>query len=223
MNDTKIKLIRKLPEGDSLLILWIGLLCLGMKSGRAGMLEIGEGIPFTDEALSVELDIPVNTVRLGLKTFVSFKMIEMWGTGETFIINFEKHQELQRIEKAKEISRESSRKYREKLLIGDGHVTVGDGTDVTESDDTDKEEDKEKEEEKEKDNKRFKKPTIEEIGTYCLERKNNIDPEVFFHHYESKDWMIGKNKMKKWKSAIVTWEKKNQKKQEPKMYATYED
>lgn len=67
----------------------------------------------------------------------------------------------------------------------------------------------------------FKKPTIEEIKNYCLERKNNIDPESFFHFYESKDWKIGKNKMKNWKSAMITWEKKNKPAQEEKpMYAT---
>lgn len=56
---------------------------------------------------------------------------------------------------------------------------------------------------------KFIKPTIEEIKAFCIERKNNIDPESFFNFYESKDWMIGKNKMKKWKSAIITWEKGN--------------
>lgn len=56
---------------------------------------------------------------------------------------------------------------------------------------------------------KFIKPNIEEIKSFCLERKNNIDAEAFFNFYESKDWMIGKNKMKKWKSAIITWEKGN--------------
>lgn len=55
----------------------------------------------------------------------------------------------------------------------------------------------------------FIKPTVEEIKTYCLERKNNIDPESFYHFYESKDWKVGQNKMKNWKSAIITWEKKD--------------
>lgn len=54
---------------------------------------------------------------------------------------------------------------------------------------------------------RFKKPTIDQINEYCLERKNKVDPEYFFDYYESKGWMIGKNKMKCWKSAIRTWER----------------
>jgi hypothetical protein len=55
--------------------------------------------------------------------------------------------------------------------------------------------------------KKFKPPTVEEVRAYCLERKNGIDPERFIAFYESKGWMIGKNKMKSWKSAVITWEK----------------
>ena len=58
----------------------------------------------------------------------------------------------------------------------------------------------------------FKKPTISDISKYCIERKNNIDAEGFFSFYESKDWMVGKNKMKNWKQAIITWEKNQYKK-----------
>jgi len=56
-----------------------------------------------------------------------------------------------------------------------------------------------------------KKPSIEEIKQYCLERNNGIDAEQFYHFYESKDWKIGKEKMKSWKSCIITWEKRKQK------------
>ena len=36
---------------------------------------------------------------------------------------------------------------------------------------------------------------------------SKVDAEAFVAFYESKGWMVGKNKMKSWKSAIVTWEK----------------
>ena len=58
-----------------------------------------------------------------------------------------------------------------------------------------------------KDILRFKKPTLEEVKKYCLERGNNIDAERFIDSNEAKGWMIGKNKMKDWKAAIRTWEK----------------
>jgi hypothetical protein len=59
----------------------------------------------------------------------------------------------------------------------------------------------------EKKEKIFKKPTIEEIGNYCREKGYSIDPETFWYFYESKGWMIGKNKMKDWKAACRTWQR----------------
>jgi hypothetical protein len=54
---------------------------------------------------------------------------------------------------------------------------------------------------------KFSIPTIEQVSEYCRERNNEIDPERFVDFYTSKNWMIGKNKMKDWKAAIRTWEK----------------
>ena len=59
---------------------------------------------------------------------------------------------------------------------------------------------------------RFKKPALVEVKDYCLERNNNIDAEAFIDFYESKNFMIGKNKMKDWKAAVRTWEKREYKK-----------
>ena len=55
-----------------------------------------------------------------------------------------------------------------------------------------------------------KKPSIEEIKQYCLDRNNGIDAEQFFDFYESKNWYVGKNKMKNWQAAVRTWEKRKQ-------------
>ena len=61
----------------------------------------------------------------------------------------------------------------------------------------------------------FKKPSIEEIKEYCVERQNGISAESFYDFYESKNWYIGKNKMKDWKAAVRTWER-NRKAETPK-------
>ena len=55
----------------------------------------------------------------------------------------------------------------------------------------------------------FKKPTIEEVEEYCRERNNGIDGSRFVNFYESKNWMVGKNKMVDWKACVRTWEKRN--------------
>ncbi len=127
MNDSKIKIIRKMPDGEKMIVLWIGILCLGMQSGRPGILEIGDGIPFTPETLSTELDISVNTIKLGLETFSKLKMIEFFDNQTIYITNFEKHQELDRIELAREKIRlrvESHRKRKKISYNGKEHVTV---------------------------------------------------------------------------------------------------
>lgn len=59
----------------------------------------------------------------------------------------------------------------------------------------------------EKVKRNFSPPTLQDIREYCIERNNNVDPETFFDFYESKGWMVGKNKMKDWKAAVRTWEK----------------
>jgi hypothetical protein len=54
----------------------------------------------------------------------------------------------------------------------------------------------------------FRKPSLEEVSVYCLERNKGIDPEAWINHYTSNGWMVGKNKMKDWKAAVRTWEAK---------------
>lgn len=52
----------------------------------------------------------------------------------------------------------------------------------------------------------FKKPTLDEVGEYCQQRKNGIDPKAFYDHYESNGWKVGRSPMKNWQSAVRTWE-----------------
>lgn len=73
--------------------------------------------------------------------------------------------------------------------------------------------------------KRFYPPTLDEVKQYCEERNNNIDPMAFIDFYSSKGWMIGKNRMKDWKAAVRTWERKRkeQSKAESSVYDEWRD
>ena len=55
--------------------------------------------------------------------------------------------------------------------------------------------------------KRFAKPTLEDVQAYCLERGNNVDAEKWFNYYSANGWKVGKNPMKDWKAAVRTWER----------------
>ena len=59
-------------------------------------------------------------------------------------------------------------------------------------------------------NRKFKKPTVDEVADYVATRQVKIDPEHFVNHYDGVGWMRGKTKMKCWKATVRTWEK-NQK------------
>lgn len=76
----------------------------------------------------------------------------------------------------------------------------------------DMEKEMEKDEEskgKGKEIKRFVPPTMEEVQEYCNQRGNGIDAQHFVDFYETRGWMVGKNKMKEWRAAVRTWEQRN--------------
>jgi hypothetical protein len=56
-------------------------------------------------------------------------------------------------------------------------------------------------------NGRFTPPTVEQVREYCGARHNDVDPIKFHAHYSSNGWRVGKNPMKNWRAAIVTWER----------------
>lgn len=62
---------------------------------------------------------------------------------------------------------------------------------------------------------RFCPPTLEEVQSYVLEKGIEIDAERFVAYYDSNGWMVGRNKMKSWKSAIITWKKNEEKYDQP--------
>jgi len=73
-----------------------------------------------------------------------------------------------------------------------------------------------------KQGKKFIPPTINDVKTYCLERKNSVDAVKFINHYQSNGWMVGKNKMKDWKAAVRTWEGNSYSKPQTTSNPTYE-
>lgn len=56
--------------------------------------------------------------------------------------------------------------------------------------------------------KKFIPPTLKQVIDYCNERNNTVDAERFIDFYSAKGWYIGKNKMKNWKAAVRTWERR---------------
>ena len=57
---------------------------------------------------------------------------------------------------------------------------------------------------------RFTPPTLQEVENYIKEKGYSIDAEAFIAFYDSNGWLVGKNKMKSWKSAVTTWAKREE-------------
>lgn len=225
-DDEKMLMIESLPDRDGIIVIWFKLLCLAGKQNNSGVFMFNDRIPYTDEMLSTIFRRPLNTVRLALKTFEEYGMIEIVNNTIT-IPKWEKHQQLDSLELAREQTRKRVEKYREKQKELTCNVTgnVTECVTVTQcnADRIDKDkirldidyiygDDKssltpptiEKPVEK---LKRFIKPTVEEVRSYCNERKNCVNAEKFVDYYESNGWKVGKNPMKDWKAAVRTWEK----------------
>lgn len=59
-----------------------------------------------------------------------------------------------------------------------------------------------------KERKTMERPTLDEVRAKIMEKGYSVDAEAFWNYYESNGWKVGKNPMKKWESALVTWQKK---------------
>ena len=92
-DDEKILFIEQLPEADSIIVIWFKLLTLAGKINNGGVMLFRDNIPYTDEMLATIFRRPINTVRLALKTFEKFGMVEIINNAIT-IPNWSKHQSL---------------------------------------------------------------------------------------------------------------------------------
>ena len=92
--DEKIKLIQSMPEGDTILVVWIRLIALAEKCNAGGLIRLAEDCPYTDEMLAVIFNKPLQTVRLALTTFERFRMIENT-LGGICIANFDSNQSVE--------------------------------------------------------------------------------------------------------------------------------
>lgn len=220
-NDEKVLLIENMPDADSIIVIWFKLLCMAGKQNNSGVFMLNDKIAYTDEMLATIFRRPLNTVRLALKTFENFGMIEIVDNVVT-IPNWEKHQSLDALEKAREKNRKKVAAYREKqklLAAGDcngySNVTVTECNqterDIEREIDIDTEEEK-KEIKKSKTHSRFTQPTLDEVKAYCIERGNKVDAQRFIDYYTANGWKVGRNSMKDWKATVRTWEREDNKK-----------
>lgn len=128
--DEKIRLIESMPEADTLLIIWFKMLAQAGKTNASGYIFLNENIAYTEDMLATLFNRPLNTVRMALSTFQKFGMISIDENHSINVVNWGKHQSLDRLEEIKEQDRLRKQKQRAKqkqLQLGmsqDSHGTV---------------------------------------------------------------------------------------------------
>lgn len=206
----KIKQIEAMPDGDSLIIIWIKLIVLAGEINDGGCIYFTPEIPYTDQLLATQFNRPLATIQLALQTFRSFRMIDI-EDDVIHITNWERYQNVERLDQIREQTRARVAKHREKKRLEECNVTCNADVTLRNATDIDKNKNRTQNKNTTKETKAkksvFRAPTVEEVAAYCRERKNHVDAEHFVAHYEANGWMVGRNPMKDWKAAVRTWER----------------
>lgn len=128
-DNKKIKYLRRLPDGNNIVLIWVMLLTMAGRCNANGMIFLTENIPYTTKMLADELGFEENTVRLALEALEQLDMV-VTKEGRFAIAGWSEHQNTAGLEKIREQNRLRKRKQREdeKLLAcdmsRDSHVTV---------------------------------------------------------------------------------------------------
>lgn len=215
-DNRKIRQIESLPDGDSIIVVWIKLLCLAGNTNDSGLVYFTREIPYTDQMLATTFNRPLTTVQMALRIFEQFEMIEVIDDF-LHISNWEKYQNVEGMDKIREQNRLRKQRQRERqrqLPVSDASRDKSrDITQQSKKEDIDKDKDKDKDRlGKDSKSKLFYPPSVKDVAEYCASRDNNVDAESFVDFYESKGWMVGRSKMKDWKAAVRTWEKRERNK-----------
>lgn len=208
-DDEKIRLIETLPDSDTVLIIWFKLLTMAGRCNDNGIIYLTRDIPYSEEMLSTIMRRPVNTIRLAMAEFQKLGMISIQNNFIA-LLNWEKHQSLDRMEKIQNDTRLRVQKHRERQKeICNVTVTECNATDKIRLDKN--RIDKEK--------RGFTPPTLAELNDFCNAESLQINTEYFIDYYNSNGWQIGKNKMRDWKATARNWHRRDKTNPQPRQAA----
>ncbi len=162
-DNEKIKLIEALPDSDTILIIWIKLIAYAGKVNAGGYIMLTENIPMNEEELATIFNRPLNTVRLALNTFERYGMITKSDEGAIKIANWELHQNIDGMERVKQLNAIRNRKYRERKKQKQLENNQPDDVSVTSRDDTEEDIDIDIERDKDKDERKVTRPSSFDI------------------------------------------------------------
>ena len=112
-DNRKIKHLRRLPEGNSIVLIWVMLLTMAGRCNSGGMIFLTENIPYTPKMLADELNFEEATVQLALRALEGLNMIV--ANGDYFkIAGWEEYQNTDRLAEIREYNRVAQQRSRAK-------------------------------------------------------------------------------------------------------------
>lgn len=112
----KIRQIEALPEGDSIIVIWVKLLCLAGNINDDGLVYFTPEIPYTEEMMATQFGRPLPTVRMALQVFERFGMIRI-EDDLLKISNWNKYQDTDKLATMQEKNRERVARFRERKRL----------------------------------------------------------------------------------------------------------
>lgn len=146
-DNRKIKYLRKLPDGNNIVLIWVMLITMAGRCNAGGKIFLTEDIPYIPKILADELDFEESTVVLAIEALERLNMIVTDRDGFLFILNWDEYQNAEGMERIKEQTRKRVAKHRENKRIEASNVTCN--VTVTQCHATEEEEEGDKEKEKE--------------------------------------------------------------------------
>lgn len=119
-DNRKIRHLRKLPEGNNIVLIWVMLLTMAGRCNADGRIYLTENIPYTPKMLADELDFEENTVRLALEALERLNMVVNID-GELAIAGWEEYQNVEGMERVREQAKKRMRNFRERKRLADGN------------------------------------------------------------------------------------------------------
>jgi len=183
----QIKVLKSLPNGRLYALIYLEL--MAESTSHDGELRYSKLLPYDIVTLSAVIDEDKDNVEKAIETLVNLELVEILDDGTIYLREIEKligSETGQTIRKREAKLKSGNSVVKNTLEYRDKSIEIRDKNIY---------------------NKRFTKPTIEEIQGYVNSRHTNVDAERFYDYYESNGWKVGKNPMKDWKACVRTWEK----------------
>ena len=199
-------LLESMPDGYLYSNILLKLYLKSLKND--GRLMFNDKIPYSSQMIATITRHQIGTVEKALQIFKELNIIDVIDTGAIYMLD------IQNFIGKSNTEADRKRDYRRRIDAEKnamGHLSLNCPLEIEKE--IELEIDKELDIDNTKtQNKKFIKPTIEEVKQYCLERNNNVDAEHFIDYYNSNGWKVGKNSMKDWKATIRNWERTNKEK-----------